>query len=59
MENKIALLKDKILKLKNDANTRLNLVKSVPENVRQESSLYICTGELAAIDIILNIIDEL
>ena len=59
MENKICILKNKLVTAKIELQQELEEIKKVPEYKRQDSSLYFKQGELCAIDIILNMIEEL
>ena len=59
MNDKLIILKDKIIEMRQTVVNTLEEVKKVPDHKRQESTLLLRAGELCALDIVLNMIKEL
>ena len=57
--DKLLELKSRVVELKNKTQQDLDSVKKIPEEKRQDSTLWINQGEIIALEIVLNMIKEL
>lgn len=57
--DKLLELKNKVVDFKNKTQQDLDSVKKIPEEKRQDSTLWVNQGEIIALEIVLNMIKEL